>query len=146
MPLARPAQMPGNLAESRKCRWWWLPNTCVRLPCLRQPRELGAGPVGGLASYIGAQSCVGHRIEQAVDRSAIEVSRHAGVRGKQIGERAPLDRGRLGCVVNDVVRILAAERRAELEHDRLGHDQAAAKVEVGAHPFRIELEPAYDRV
>jgi len=40
-------------------------------------------------SNIGAQARVGHRIEQPVDRSAIEASRHPGVRGKQLGERAP---------------------------------------------------------
>ena len=81
-------------------------NTCMLLSCLRQPRDHRAGASGGLASHIGTQARVGHRIEQPVDRPAIEASRYARVRGKHIGEGAALDHGGLSRVVDDV-RALA---------------------------------------
>ena len=44
----------------------------------------------------------------------------------------------LGRLVHEVVGVLAAHRRGELDHHRLGHDESAVEVEVGGHPLRVD--------
>ena len=70
--------------------------------------------------------------------------RDARVGGQQGGERLALDRRRLRGVVHHVVRVLAADRGAELEHHRLGHDQPAAQLEVLPHALPGRPEAAHD--
>ncbi|HUK72358.1 MAG TPA: hypothetical protein VLW50_26915 [Streptosporangiaceae bacterium] len=40
---------------------------------------------------------------------------------------------------------LPGDRRTGLWHDRIGDDQAAGEAEVGAHPRRVEPQPACER-
>jgi hypothetical protein len=53
--------------------------------------------------------------------------------------RAPRARS-LGRVADDVVSMLAAKQRADLEHGRLGHDQAPVRSTLACIRF-IELDP-----
>ena len=64
--------------------------------------------------------------------------------GQQFAERLALHEGVLRGVIHRVMRVLPADGGAEVEHHRLGHDQAAAEIEVGAHPRRVEAQAAHD--
>ena len=89
-----------------------------------------------IARHLGAQPGIGGRVEQRRDRAA---SRCAVTR-RSAASRSANDlfstNGRLRRVVDDIVRVLAADRLAEVEHHRLGHDEPAAEIEIGAHPRR----------
>src|SRR4030095_6057465 len=52
-----------------------------------------------------------------------------GILGQELPERARLRDGPLRGVVHGVVRPLPPDLLAELQHERLGHDQAAREVE-----------------
>ena len=62
--------------------------------------------------------------------------------GEQGAEGLAFDKRGLRRVVHDVVRVLAADGLAEVQHDRLGHDQPAAEIEVLPHTLGVEAQPA----
>ena len=59
-------------------------------------------------------------------------------------ERPASDKSCLRGVVDDVMGVLSADRPADVEHHRFGHDQPTAEVEVSAHPSRVEPQPLED--
>src|SRR5207244_938200 len=82
------------------------------------------------------ESGVARGVEQRLDLRSRESRAHVRVFGEGLAERARLRDGRLRRVVDRVVRPLPADLLAELEHQRLGHDETAGQVEVLAHPLR----------
>src|SRR5215471_8116744 len=68
----------------------------------------------------------------------------ARVGSEQLGEWTALDKGGLRGVVDNIVSMLPANLRAEIQHYRLGHNEPATQIEVLAHTGRIELEPLQD--
>ena len=99
-----------------------------------------AGAGGGVAGHFGAQAGIGGRVEQRSDSVGLEVRGYPRVAREQIRERPAFDKGGLRGVVDDVMRVLTADLRAEVQHDGLGHDQAAAELKVSAHAPWVELE------
>jgi len=51
---------------------------------------------------------------------------------------------RLRRIVDHIVRVLPPDRRAEVQHDSLRHDQATAEIQIGPHARRIEPQPTHD--
>src|SRR5712691_1985846 len=81
-------------------------------------------------------------IEQGVDLRRRETSAHVRILGQHLAEWSPLgDRG-LSRVVDRIVSPLPSDLLAELQHERLSHDETAGEIEVLPHPRGEHLEPA----
>src|SRR2546428_12220409 len=97
---------------------------------------------GSALGELAAEAGVAGGIEQGVDLRRRETRAHVRILGEHLAEWSPLcDRG-LSRVVDRVVRPLPSDLLAELQHERLGHDQTAGEIEVLAHPSGEHLEPA----
>ena len=82
----------------------------------------------------------------ALDLRRSQMRRDTTIRRQQRAKRLTLQERILRRVVHRVMRMLPPDRGAKVQHDRLGHDQPAAQIQVGPHPRRVQPQAEHDLV
>ena len=101
--------------------------------CLRPHRQHAVDHRAGLAEII-------RRIAEFRERGAVEVLGDLRVLGEQIDQRPAGGDHFAADVVDQIMRVLAAEIGAEPHHHRLRNDEALGEIEIGAHLLLVDLQ------
>ena len=102
----------------------------------------GAGAGGGVARHFGAQAGIGGRVEQRGDLLCIEMRGNARVGGQELGKGPAFDKGGLRGVVDDVMRVLAADPAPRSSMTASAMIRPPPRSRLRAHAVGVEPRPA----
>src|SRR5262249_22019518 len=116
------------------------PVTSARLPL--SPKSTAASLLFArqhAIDHLAGEAEIAGRVAHFLEVGAGEVLGDVRILGEEIDQRLAGRRDLAADVVDEVVRALAAEARAEPHHHRLRYDHAEREVEIGAHLLGVDL-------
>src|SRR5262249_55252304 len=99
-----------------------------------------AFPREHLVHHLAGEPEIGRRVAHLLELSARQVAADLFVLRQQVDQRLVGPRHLPADVVDEVVRALATEMRAETHHDGFGDDGAPGEIEIGPHAVGVDLE------
>src|SRR5262245_41292775 len=100
---------------------------------------LASSPCPMLGKLVAQARILGW-IHQRLDLRGSETRTNVRVLRQQLTKRPSLCHTALGCFVHRVMRSLAPDLLAQLEHEGFSHDQPTREVEIAPHTLREHLQ------